>query len=89
MPPPPTTNVSGDLGVDLEFISGVELFAIVTVAGILAAAGVYIDGRRRGLENPAIWAATVGFLFLLYAVPGVAALVVYLLLRGEDPDRSP
>ncbi len=88
MPPPPTTNVSGELGVEFELLSGIEVFAIVTVAGILAAVGVYLDGRRRGLENPAIWAGTVGFLFLLYAVPGLAALVIYLLLRRENPDRS-
>lgn len=88
-PPPPSTNVSGEFGYDIGIVSGDTLFVVVTVAGIVAAAGVYVDARRRGREHAAIWAAVVGFLFLLYAVPGVAALVIYVMLRGEGPDRSP
>lgn len=83
--------MTNGVGLDLTVITGPQLFAIVTIAGIIAAVGVYVDARRRQVRNPGVWAAAVGFLFLLYAVPGIAALIVYLGVRGSsrDEDRSP
>lgn len=90
VPPLLTTDPEDAVGLDLEFITGPQLFAIVTIFGLIVAIGVYWDARRRDIQNPGIWAATVGFLFLLYAIPGLAALVVYLVMRGQRSaeDRS-
>lgn len=67
-------------------VGGTELFVLVTTIGILAAVGVYVDGRRHGVSNAALWAASVGFLFLFYALPGFAALIVYFAIRGSRTD---
>lgn len=79
-------------GLDLEFITGGQLFVVVTVAAVIAGIWVYWDARRRGVRNPGIWAAAVAFLFLFYVLPGVGALIVYVVMRGSEPedgDRSP
>ena len=74
----------------LDPAAGTGLFVVVTIAGLLAAAWVYRDASRRGISNPGIWAVAIGFLFLLYALPGLAALVVYVMIRStlSDPDRD-
>lgn len=69
-------------------VDGTLLFIVVTVGGILAAVWVYFDARAREIDNPVLWAAVVAFLFLLYAVPGLIALIVYLFLRSESQPES-
>ena len=74
-------------------IGGLELFLLFTVGGVLAGIWVFIDARRRGADHPALWAISVGFLFLFYFVVGLAALVVYVVMRehlgGEPTDPAP
>lgn len=74
----------------IPWVDGTLLFVTMTVAGIVAAIWVYFDARAHGIDNPALMAAVIAFLFLLYAFPGIAALVVYLLLRkrAADADRE-
>ncbi len=75
----------------IPWVDGTYLFITVTLLGIVAATWVYLDARSRGIDNPALWAVVVAFLFLLYAVPGTAALVIYVLLRdrrGDDETGS-
>lgn len=67
-------------------VGGTELFVLVTTIGVLAAVGVYVDARRQEVGNAALWAASVGFLFLFYALPGFAALIVYFAIRGSRTD---
>lgn len=67
----------------LPWVDGSLLLISVTIAGIVAATWVYYDARTRGIDNPVLWAAVIAFLFLLYAVPGIVALVIYILMRGE------
>lgn len=76
------------VGFDLEVISGPQFFAIVTFVGLVAAIWVYVDARRQGISNPAIWAVAIAFLFFLYAFPGIIALIVYLFVRSSDPDKT-
>lgn len=64
-------------------LGGVEIFVVVTVLGLLAAAWTYRDASRRGVDNALLWALAIGFLFLLYGVPGAAAFIVYLALRSK------
>ena len=64
-------------------VGGELLFVSVTLSGIAAALFIYWDARKQGATYPGLMAICVGFLFLLYFVPGVAALVLYLILRGS------
>lgn len=65
----------------LDAMVGTELFVVVSVCGILTAAWIYRDAKRRGSDQAVLWGACVGFLFLFYALPGVVGLFVYLALR--------
>ena len=79
-------------GLELEVITGGQLFMVVTVVAFLAGSWVYWDARRREIDNPGIWAAAIAFLFLFYVLPGLGALIVYIVMRGSEPgdgDRSP
>ena len=62
-------------------ISGLQLFLLFTISGIIAGIWVYFDARRRAMSQPAIWATAVAFLFLFYFVVGLVALMVYLSMR--------
>lgn len=72
-----------------EFVGGLELFFLVTTVGVISAIWVYRDARRRGVPHAMLWAACVGFLFLFYALPGVAALIVYVGLRDTIVEDGP
>lgn len=76
------------VGFDLPYITGPQLFAVVTVIGVVVAIWVYIDASRRNVSNPGIWAVAIGFLFLLYGLPGVVALVVYLAIRSDQAGET-
>lgn len=79
-------------GFDLGLVSGNQLFLVITVLAFIAASWVYWDAKRRDVPSPGIWAAAIAFLFLFYVIPGIAALVVYAVMRGEvtqDSDRRP
>lgn len=72
----------------IPWVDGNLLFISVTIAGIVAAIWVYYDARARGVDNPYLWAAVIAFLFLLYALPGIVALVIYILVRGDTSGRD-
>ena len=69
----------------IPWVDGTLLFITVTTAGIIAAIWVFFDARARGIDNPALWATIIAFLFLLYALPGLAALLIYIIMRTRRP----
>lgn len=88
----PTVILSADPPA-IPWVDGQLLFLAVTLSAIVAGGWVFYDAHSRDIENPAMWAIVVAFLFLLYAFPGVLALGYYLYLRGtveqaEQPVRQ-
>lgn len=75
----------GDLPV---WFDGTVLFSIISLMAILSMVWVYRDASRRGIKNAGIWAISIGFLFIFYAAPGIAALVIYLLLRSTLEEEA-
>ena len=69
--------------VEIGSVGGMEIFVVTTVLGVLAAVWVYRDASRHRVRHPILWAISIAFLFFFYALPGVAALIVYLLLRRD------
>ena len=64
------------------WFDGTALFSMISLMAILSMVWVYRDASGRGIKNAGIWAVSIGFLFIFYAAPGIAALVIYLLLRS-------
>lgn len=66
-----------------------EMFVNITLLliaiGILMLIGrwIYFDAKSRGSDWAWQWATGVPFLFVLGVVPGMLAVVIYLLVRGD------
>ena len=75
--------------VTVDAATGTVIFAVVSVLAVLAMVAVYLDASRRNVAHPLLLSVSIGFLFVFYALPGVAACIVYLLLREDLPTKSP
>ncbi len=65
--------------------------AVLAVLAVLYATlgrWLYRDASRRGSEWAWQWATGIPALLLLGVVPGLLNLIVYLLVRGDDLERS-
>lgn len=74
--------------IGLGEFGGQTIFIGVTIAGVLAGLWVYYDASSRSIDNPVLWATVVLFLFIFYAVPGIVALIAYLVLRPPRDDTE-
>ena len=73
------------------WFDGTILFALVSLGAILTLWWVYHDASSRNINNPGIWAVGIAFLFMFYALPGIAALIIYVMLRTtleDGPDQT-
>lgn len=64
----------------LELLVLLGLFAVI---GVFVGGWVYRDARARGSARAWQWAVGIPLLFLVGLVPGLLALVIYLLVRDE------
>lgn len=69
--------------VTVDAATGVAIFAVVSTLAVIAMIGVYLDASRRDVKHAGLLSVVIGFLFLLYAFPGLAACFIYLLMRDE------
>lgn len=69
--------------VTVDPTTGVAIFVGVSILAVIAMVAIYIDASRRDVNHAGLLSVVIGFLFLLYALPGIAACVMYLLMRDE------
>jgi hypothetical protein len=71
-----------------ELLVVLLVFGLIAVLSVAVAAGatywVYRDATRRGRDDAAPWAVGTLGGFLFAGVGGVAVLVVYLLVCGDE-----
>lgn len=64
------------------------LTVLAVLAVLYATLGrwLYRDASRRGSEWAWQWATGIPALLLLAVVPGLLVLIIYLLVRGDEPE---
>lgn len=65
----------------------VLLLVLLLVFGIVGR-WIYRDAKRRGSEWAWQWGVGIALLFLAGLVPGLLAVIIYLLVRPEEPAES-
>lgn len=61
------------------------LLAVLLVAFGLVGRWIYRDARGRGSDWAWQWGVGISLLFLAGLVPGLLGVIVYLLVRPDDP----
>lgn len=70
------------------FPGGVELLVVLLILLLvfgLVGRWVYRDAKRRGSEWAWQWGVGIALLFLAGLVPGLLGVVIYLLVRPDEP----